>query len=101
MGDAVVELCVVRIRLGIGLSDAFGDNFAVALLVASVLAVCALHACGVLEKIATQGTAHDVVKLLLDKFVTILLDHVFFALSNGSLSAKTIVKRPFRVAVFS
>lgn len=44
MGDAMVDLLLVRVRLGIRLADTFCDNAWVAFGVASVLAVFALHA---------------------------------------------------------
>lgn len=93
MMDTVVELCFVRVRLSVGLGDAFGDHVAVTLLVASVLAVCTLHACGVFEEISTVGAAHNVVELLLYEFVAILLEDLLFTLSNGALTTQTHVER--------
>lgn len=52
MGDAVIDLFLVRISLGITLADTLGNNAGVALGVASVLAILALHTSGVLEEIA-------------------------------------------------
>lgn len=94
VGNAVVELRFVRIGLGIRLGDALGDHLLVALFVASVSAVCALHAGSVLEKLAAKRASHNVVKLLLDKLVAILLHNFLLALTNGTLAVETNVKRP-------
>ena len=64
-----------------------------------VIAVGTLHTSSVLEKLAAESTTHDVVELLLDKFVAILLHDVFFALSDCTLSAKSKVKRLFVTSV--
>lgn len=63
-------------------------------------AVSTLHACSILEKVATKGAAHDVVEGLLDKLVTILLDDLFFSLTNGTLSAKTNIEGPALIVLF-
>lgn len=54
-----------------------------------VFAVFALHANSVEEELATIRAENDGVKLLLNKFVTILLVDFFFPLAHSSLSAKT------------
>ena len=88
----MVEFSFVRVRLGVRLCDTLGDHLGVALLVTSVVAVCTLHTSRILQEIAAQSTTHDVVKLLLHKLVAVLLDHVFLALANGTLSAKTKIE---------
>jgi len=88
MWDAVIELRLVGIGLCIGLRDALGNDFSVALLVTSILAIRALHACRVPQKPTAQSTAHDAVELLLNEFVTVLLVDVLFPLTNGALSTK-------------
>jgi hypothetical protein len=93
MRYAMVNLALIWIRLGIGLGDAFGDDFAVAILVACELAVCTLHTGSILEKFSTQSATHDVVKLLLDKLVSILLVNFFLAGTNGTLSTDTSGER--------
>lgn len=92
MRNSVVELCLVWIGLGVGLGDALCDDLGIAFLVASIVAVGALHACSILEKFSTESAAHDVVELLLDKLVSILLDHVLFALTDSTLTTKTKIK---------
>ena len=89
MGDAVVNLLLVRIRLGVALADALGHNARITLGVASVLAILALHAGRVLEEIAAEGAAHDVVKLVLDELVSVHLVHLLFPLTDGAFSAET------------
>ena len=49
----VVQLLFVRVGLRIGLADTFGDDLGIALFVACILAVFALHPCRVFEKVAT------------------------------------------------
>lgn len=95
MRNAVVKLGLVGVRLGVGLGDALGDDFGVALFVTSVVAVGALHSGSILEKFATEGAAHNVVELLLDELVSILLNHILFALTDGALATKTKVKGLF------
>ena len=60
----MVQLLFIRIRLRVGFADALRNDFRVALLVAGIFAVLALHPCGVLEEFSTQSTSHDVVELL-------------------------------------
>jgi hypothetical protein len=93
MRNTVVDLGLVRIGLVIGLRNALGNDFPVATFVASKLAVGALHASRIFEQFSTQGAAHDVVELLLDKFVAILLVDFFLSLANGSLAAESLVER--------
>jgi hypothetical protein len=93
MRNTVVDLGLVRIRLGIGLSNALGDDFSVALLMAREFTVGALHTSGVFEQFSAQSTAHDVVKLLLDELVAILLVNFFLLLSDCALSTQTEIKR--------
>lgn len=99
MWNAVVEFCLIRIGLSIGLGDALCDDFGVALLVAGVVAVGALHAGCVLEEFGTESAAHDVVELLLHKLVSILLDHVLFALTDGTLTTQTEIEGLFVAGV--
>src|SRR5690242_3295596 len=89
MGNAVVDLFLVRISLSITLADTLGNNAGVALVVTSVLAIFALHTRRVLKEISAEGTAHDVVKLVLDKLVAEHFVNFLLALSNSTLSAQT------------
>lgn len=91
--NAVVNLFLVRVGLGVALADALGDDALVAFGMASVLAVLALHTGRVLQKVTAQRTAHDIVELMLDKFVTVHLVDLFFALTDSALSAKANVDR--------
>lgn len=88
----MVDPLFIGVGLVVRLADTFCDHLSVTLLVASVLAVCALHACGVLEEISTQGTAHDVVELLGDKLVTLLFVDLFLFLAHGTLSVETDIE---------
>ena len=89
----VVQSLLVRVRLGVRFTDTLGDNLVIALLVASVFAVLALHACRVLEKVSAECAAHDIIELLLHKFMTILLMDLFFSLANSALSVQADVER--------
>jgi hypothetical protein len=93
MRNAVVELRLVWIGFGVRLGDALGNHLWVALLVTRVVAVRALHTGSILEKFATESTSHDVVELLLHELVPILLDHIFFALTDGTFATKTKIER--------
>jgi hypothetical protein len=92
--DAVVDLLLVGIGLVVRLADTFGDNLLVALAVAGILAVRALHARSVLEELSAQRTAHDVVELLGDELVTLLLVNLFLLLTHGTLTVETNVEGP-------
>ena len=61
---------------------------------ASILAVFALHTSGVLEEVAAQSAAHDVVELLYDKFVSVQLVDLFFTLSDSTLAVQPDIERP-------
>ena len=71
MRNPMIDLLLVGIRFSIRLADTLGHDLGIALLMASILAIFALHASGVLEKISAQSTTHDVVELLYDEFVAI------------------------------
>jgi hypothetical protein len=92
MRDAMVELRLVWIRLGVGLGNAFSNHLGIALLMASISAIRTLHTGSVLEEIATEGASHDIVELLLHKLVAILLIYILFPLANGSFAAKSKVE---------
>lgn len=86
MRNPVVQLLLVRICLCIRFADTFRDDLCAAFLMACVLAVLALHTGRILEKVAAHRTAHDVVKLLEHKFVTIKLMYFFFPLAYSTLT---------------
>ena len=85
----MVDLLLLRIRLSVAFADALGDDAGITLGVASVLAVLALHACGILEEIAAECTPHDVVELVLDELVAVHLVNLFLTLPDGAFSAET------------
>jgi hypothetical protein len=59
---------------------------------ASKLAVGALHARSVLEKFPAEGTAHDVVELLLDELVAILLVDFILLLPDSTLTSEAEIE---------
>lgn len=96
----MVEFGFIRICLGIRLCDTLGDHLGVTLLVTCVIAVGTLHTSRVLQKVAAESAAHDVVELLLHKLVSVLLDHIFLALTDSTLSAKANIERSLVLRVF-
>ena len=95
VGNPVVDLLLVGVGLGVGLGNTLGDDARVALGMAEVLAILALHAGRVLEEISAEGTAHYVVELPLHKLVTVHLVDLFLALADGALAAEPVeVYRP-------
>ena len=88
----MVDFLLVRVGLVIRLADTLGDDLGIALAMASILAVGTLHSCSILQKVAAQSTAHDVVELLGDELVTLLLVYLFLLLSDGTLTVETDVK---------
>lgn len=95
MRDAMIDLLFVRIRFVIRLADAFRDDLRVALGVAGIFAVLALHAGRVFEQVSTECTSHNVVELLLDKFVTLLFVDFFLLLPNRALSVQANIVGAF------
>lgn len=100
MGDAVIDLLLVGIGLVVRLADTFGDDLGIALAVAGIFAVGTLHAGSILQKVATQGTAHDIVELLRDELVTLLLVDLFLLLAHGTLAVETNVERTAILELF-
>jgi hypothetical protein len=92
MRDAVVDFLFVWIGLIVGLANTLGDHFGITLAMAGVLAVGALHAGGVLQEIAAKRTAHNIVELLGDEFVSLLLMYLFFLLADSSLSVEADIE---------
>lgn len=88
----MIQFRLVGICLCVRLCDTFRHHLRIALFMTGVLAVGALHPCGVFQKFTAKRATHNVVELLLDKLVTILFDHLFFALANGTLSAKPSIE---------
>ena len=90
----MVDLLLVQVRLCIALADALGNYAGVALGVASILAIFALHAGAVLEEFRAEGTPHDVVKLVLDKLVPVHFVHSLFLLPDGALTIEPQIDWP-------
>jgi len=65
-----------------------------------IFAIRALHPTRIFEKISTKCAPHDVVKLLLHKFVAVLFMDFFFPLSNGALPAKTDIEGLLILVIF-
>jgi phosphatidylglycerophosphatase A len=100
MGNAVVDLFLVRVGFVVGLADTLCDDLGVTLAVTGVLAVRTLHACGILEEFSTQRTAHDVVELLSDELVTLLFVNLFLLLTHSTLTVKTDIERTTVLQLF-
>lgn len=92
MGYTMINLLFVWIRLVISFTYTFSHNFGITFLVTSIFAIGTLHSCGIFQKIATKSTTHNVVELLRNKFVPLFLVHLFFLLTNSSLSVETDIK---------
>lgn len=88
MGNAVIEFLFVWIRLGIRFANTFGNHLWIALLMASVFAIFALHASRVFQEVAAKGAAHDVVELLKHEFVSVKLVDLLLALADGSFTVQ-------------
>ena len=90
--DTVIQFGFIGVRFCIRLRDTLCYHFRVTFLMASVLAVRTLHASSILEELAAESAAHNVVELLLHKLVPVLLVHLLFALANGSLAAEPSIE---------
>lgn len=101
MRNAVIDFLLVRVCLVIRFADTLRDDFRVALPVASVFAVGALHASSVLQEIAAKGTTHDIVELLRDELVTLLFVDFLLSLSDCTLTVETNVERSSILQLFS
>lgn len=93
----MVDLLLLGVGLGIRLADTFGNNAGVALRVAGIFAVLALHTGRVLEEVTTECTAHDVVELPLHKLVSIHIVNFLLSLANSTLSTQSGAKFSFVV----
>lgn len=82
----------IRVRLIVGFTDTLCDNFLIALAMASVLAIFTLHTSSILEKISAERTAHNIVELLSNEFVSLFLVNFFFSLANSTLTVQTNIK---------
>lgn len=92
MRNTVVDLLFVGVRFVVGLADTLGDDLWIALSVTGIFTVGTLHAGSIFQEITTKCTAHDVVELLSDKFVTLLLVNLLLLLSDGTLTVETDIE---------
>ena len=92
MRDAMIEFLLIRVGFGVGFTDAFGDDFGEAALVAEILAVLTLHPGGVLEELAAERTAHHGVELLVHELVPVLLLDLLFALTHRAFAAQAHIE---------
>lgn len=90
----MVDLFFVWISFVICLAYTFCHHFRIALSMASIFAICALHASGVFQEISTKSTTHNVVELLSNKLVALLLMDLFFLLAHSTLSIETDIEGP-------
>jgi hypothetical protein len=88
MWNTVVDFLFVAFP-SVGLGYTLGDNFFIALFVASVSTILALISEGVEEKIVTERTEHELVELSLHELVAVHFMHFTLALPDSSLSTKT------------
>ena len=88
----MVQSLFVRVCLCVGFADTFCNDLSIAVPVASILAIFALHSSGVFEKFAAKRAAHYAVELLCNKFMAILLHYFLFALAHSSFSVQAQVK---------
>ena len=92
MWDAMIDSILIWIGFIVCFADTLCNDFGVAFLMAGVLAIRTLHPGGILQEFTTKCTAHDIVELLLDKFMTLLLVDLFLLLSNSPLAIQPNVE---------
>ena len=88
----MIEFLLIRIGFRIRFADTFGNDLGVALFVARVFAILALHTGGVLEELPAKSTTHDVVELLEHKFMAVKFMNFFFALADGAFAVEANVE---------
>ena len=90
--NAMVELDLIRITIGIGFADTLGDHARIAVGVTCVLAVFALHARAVFEKLTAVCATHDVEELLGNESVTISFLNILLLLTNGAFPPQSEIE---------
>lgn len=100
MRDAMVDFFFIGISLVVGFADTLCDDFRVALAMASVFTILALHPSGILEELSTERTTHNVVELLSNEFVSLFLVDFFFPLTNRTLPIQTNIEWPAILQLF-
>lgn len=96
----MIEFLLIRIGFSIGFADAFRHDFQVTFLVACVFTIFALHTGRVLQEIATQSAAHDIIKLLENEFVAVEFMNFLFSLTDGALAIQPEIERSLVLVVF-
>ena len=94
MWDAMIQFLLVRIRFRIRFANAFGDDFRVALLMAGIFTILALHASRVLQKVSAKSTTHNIIELLQNELVAIQLVNFFFTLTYGAFTVQADIEGP-------
>lgn len=84
MRNAMIDLFFVVpcIRFG----DTLSHHLLMALFVAGITTVFALITSSVEQKVAAESTEHELVKLLLDEFVSVHFVDFAFAFTDGTLT---------------
>lgn len=100
MRDAVIDFFFIGISFVVGFTDTLCDNFRIALAMASVFTILTLHTSGIFEELSAERTAHDIVELLSDKFVSLFLVDFFFLLANSTLTIQTDIERSAILQLF-
>lgn len=67
---------------------------------ACVFTIFALHTSRVLQEVAAQSAAHDIVELLEHELVTVEFMNLLFLLTNGAFAIKPEIKRPLVLIMF-
>ena len=73
---------------GIGLRNTLCDHLLVAFLVTGVPTILALITDGIEQELVAKGAKNDLVKLSLDKFVSVHFVHLVLSLANSALTTK-------------
>ena len=97
----MVNLLLIWIGFVVRLANALGDDLWKALSVAQVLAIGTLHTRRILQKFTAKGTAHNVIELLRNEFVTLLFSNNVSLLTYSALAIKPSVIHAALVGVFN
>lgn len=100
MRDAMIDFLLIRIGFVVGFTDTLCNNFRIALAMARVFTILTLHAGCILKELSAERTAHDIIELLGNEFVSLFLVDFFFSLTNRTLSIQTNIKRSAILQLF-
>jgi uncharacterized transporter YbjL len=64
MRNAVIDLFLVGVGLGVGFADTLRDDLCVTLGMTGIFTVLTLHTCRIFKEVPTECTSHNVVELL-------------------------------------